>query len=277
MNLSYGIIRNIDLDVEEEEIKDNLVSDCEILSIRRLKRMNYSGKWINSETIRICFKGSTLPDYVNGYGCRFKVEPYMFPVTQCSGCWKYGHVVRYCPSRKIICPKCGENHSNCETTSYKCINCKGQHMALNRSCPVFIKEKMIRTIMRDSNCTYGKALATYLSKQKSEATHREQTQTNLPSQQSVEKIRGTEKSYRDVLIAPSIVNTENKESTEEEEDQEKESTNNQGNATEHKKSKRKRKTTKARQYSQNSLDNSDSNNYCDDGREENFNQKKETD
>ncbi|XP_046976500.1 uncharacterized protein LOC124542618 [Vanessa cardui] len=72
--------------VEEEEIKDNLVSESEIVSIRRLKRMNYSGKWINSETIRICFKESTLPDYVNSYGCRFKVDPYMFPVTQCSGC-----------------------------------------------------------------------------------------------------------------------------------------------------------------------------------------------
>ncbi|VVC86926.1 unnamed protein product, partial [Leptidea sinapis] len=151
MGLSYGIIRNVDLDICDEEIKGNLESDLEIVSVRRLKRLTIT-EWVESETIRIGFRGSVLPTYVR-----------MDVVTQCSGCWKFGHNIRYCPSRKIICPKCTGYHTNCEITVYKCINCKGKHMALDKSYPVFLKEKNIRIIMRDLNYTYQKALSIYLT------------------------------------------------------------------------------------------------------------------
>ncbi|CAH2096159.1 unnamed protein product [Euphydryas editha] len=65
------------------------------------------------------------------YKSPYKVEAYKFPVTQCSGCWKFGHMKRYCPTQKIKCPKCGQDHNNCETKEYSCINCKGPHMALS--------------------------------------------------------------------------------------------------------------------------------------------------
>ncbi|VVC86865.1 unnamed protein product [Leptidea sinapis] len=122
MGLSYGIIRNVDLDICDEETKGNLESDLEIVSVRRLKRTTITVEWVENKTIRIGFKGS------------------------CSGCWKFGHNIRFCPSRKIICPKCTGYHTNCEITVYKCIICKGKHMALDKSCPVFLKEQNNKTL-----------------------------------------------------------------------------------------------------------------------------------
>ncbi|KAF9419401.1 hypothetical protein HW555_004049 [Spodoptera exigua] len=164
LQLAYGILRQVDLEMEEKEILDNLRCEFEIQSVKRLKRLDNSGKWIDSETIRICFKSSTLPPYVYGYGCRFQVEPFTFPVSQCSSCWKYGHLSRSCPNKYLTCPKCAGKHANCETTIYVCVNCKGPHMALNKICPIFIKEKAIRDIMTKNRCTYRTALETYNKK-----------------------------------------------------------------------------------------------------------------
>lgn len=163
ISMSHGVVKNIDLDVEEEELVKEFSSEYEILSVKRMKRFTEE-KWINSETVRVCFKGPTLPPYVYSYGCRFKVEPYVFPVSQCSGCWKYGHLIRQCPTKKIICPKCGGQHINCEASEYYCINCKGDHMSLSKNCPLFLKEKQIRLLMSQENCTYKKALNIYLQK-----------------------------------------------------------------------------------------------------------------
>lgn len=137
---TYGIIRQVELEVEEDEFLKNIEGSEDILSICRLNRLDHDGRWVKAEAIRLCFKGTSLPPYVYAYGCRFKVNQYTFPVTQCSICWKFGHLSRFCPTTKVTCPKCGGEHANCETTIFRCINCKGSHMALDKSCPVFVKE-----------------------------------------------------------------------------------------------------------------------------------------
>ena len=168
VSLTYGVVKQIDLGIEEKEILESIECEREVVSVKRLKRQADNGEWIPSETIRICFKSSALPPYLLIYGCRFKVESYTFPVSQCSGCWRFGHLVKSCPTKKILCPKCGGNHNNCETNTFKCINCKGPHISMNKSCPIFIKEKAIRQIMCDENCTYRRALILYLNKNNSQ-------------------------------------------------------------------------------------------------------------
>lgn len=197
INLSYGVVKQIDLNIEVEEIQQCLESEYEVVSVRRLKRLGVSREWEESETVRLCFKSSTLPPYVSMYGCRFKVEPYMFPVTQCSGCWRYGHLIRSCPTKVIRCPKCGEGHSNCDTNNYKCINCKMSHMALDKSCPVFIKEKKIRKIMCEKNFTYRKALSTYLEERKTVVEV--QIQNEITPDKS-NCCNNDKTSYRDILV-----------------------------------------------------------------------------
>ncbi|CAG9791552.1 unnamed protein product [Diatraea saccharalis] len=166
MALSYGIVRGVDLELEDKDIIEIFESCYKIISVNRLNRLNTEGKWTKSETIRICFNNSTLPPYVYAYGCRFKVERYVFPVTQCSGCWRFGHILKFCPSKNIKCPKCGQNHKNCTTTDIKCLNCKGKHFVLDKSCPAFLKEKEIRKIMSEENITYRKGLQIFLRQNK---------------------------------------------------------------------------------------------------------------
>lgn len=163
INQSYGVIKDIDLNLEEGEILQELSSETAILGVKRLKRKNTNdGHWEPSESIRVCFKGSSLPAYVYIYDTRVNVSPYTFPVTQCSRCWRFGHSIKFCPSLKIICPKCSKNHTNCETTLFKCNNCNGRHMAMSKMCPVFIKEKRIREIMAEFNCSYKRAITVYV-------------------------------------------------------------------------------------------------------------------
>ncbi|KAI5641608.1 hypothetical protein NE865_06122 [Phthorimaea operculella] len=89
----YGIIRNVDLELTEDEIKALIKCDSRatLSQVYRLKRRNDDGKWVPSETVRLCFKGSFLPAFVYVDNLRIKMEPYIFPVSQCSKCWKLGH------------------------------------------------------------------------------------------------------------------------------------------------------------------------------------------
>ncbi|XP_047984683.1 uncharacterized protein LOC125225152 [Leguminivora glycinivorella] len=161
VGVSYGIIKDVDLDLNEKDMMENMTCGVEIVAVKRLSRKSSDGSgWQDSETVRICFKGPILPPYVYIHELRVKVEPYLFPVSICANCWRYGHTKKTC-SKKSTCPKCGGNHLNCETTVFTCRNCSGSHMALDKTCPLYQKERKIRKIMAEFNCTYKKALNKY--------------------------------------------------------------------------------------------------------------------
>lgn len=206
VQITYGVVKDIDLDIEEKEIIEEFQCEAEILAMKRLRRLKENNEWVPSTTIRLTFKSTTLPPYIMGYGYRLKVEPYTFPVSQCSGCWKFGHLVRSCPSKKIKCPKCSQDHQNCDTKEFVCINCKGHHMALDKKCPMFIKEKKIRNIMCLKNITYRKALEFYCEQERnlSETNIREKMHDVIDEQIFINELKdaGT-RSYRDVLITGS--------------------------------------------------------------------------
>ncbi|CAB3222846.1 unnamed protein product, partial [Arctia plantaginis] len=65
VNPSYGVVKDVDLDVEEQEILQQFSCDHEIVSMRRLKRLNFDGTWIDSTVLRLAFKSSTLPSYID--------------------------------------------------------------------------------------------------------------------------------------------------------------------------------------------------------------------
>lgn len=202
VSLSYGVIRGADLDLSEQEMLEEFKCDTEIVSLKRLKRL-MEGQWVDSTCIRIGFKSSFLPPCILGYGTRFEIEQYTFPVTQCSGCWKFGHLLRACPTKKAKCPKCGGGHPNCETTNYKCLNCNGPHMSLDKECPMFLKETEIRSIMARENCTYKKALDVFVKNQSENMRHHEPTctlPTFIDTQRSTRDSENNNKSYRDAVL-----------------------------------------------------------------------------
>lgn len=161
VGLSYGVIRDIDVNLTEEEIRREISSDTDIITVKRLQSRNQDG-WTPSESVRLGFQGSRLPPYIYLFDVRVNTQPYVFPVTQCSRCWRFGHMSKMCPSNKRICPKCSRFHENCETNIYKCVNCSGEHMALSKSCSVYKKEKRIRELMSEFNCTYKRANSMYV-------------------------------------------------------------------------------------------------------------------
>lgn len=196
MSTTYGIVKGIDLELSEEELLSIFNANVEVLSVKRLKRLQSEGKWIDCESVRVSFKGNMLPQHIYAYGCRLKVEPYVFPVTQCSGCWKFGHIIKYCPTKKVLCPKCGGNHENCTIKDFKCLNCKGNHFVLDKTCPVFLKEKTIRIIMSEKQVTYRTALQLFMETRKEL-----NTEAFLQRSNNTLVIANTDKeTYRDVLV-----------------------------------------------------------------------------
>ena len=66
-----------------------------------------------------------------------KTEP---RVTQCYKCQNFGHMAINCPNQQR-CLRCGDNHAvrDCKIPKQqvKCINCRGEHPAQYKGCPVY--------------------------------------------------------------------------------------------------------------------------------------------
>lgn len=219
MSTSYGIVKGVDLELSEEELSNIFKANVEVLTVKRLKRLQSDGNWINCESVRVSFKSNVLPQYIYAYECRFKVEPYVFPVTQCSGCWKFGHRNIYCPTKKILCPKCGDNHENCTIKDFKCLNCKGNHFVLDKSCPIFLKEKAIRIIMSEKQVTYRRALQMFMERK--EDINTIDTSQCTDNNQPTTTVNSGTKTYRNVLTRavvhqPAISDMEEDDEKEEE-------------------------------------------------------------
>ncbi|KAL4104694.1 hypothetical protein QTP88_019976 [Uroleucon formosanum] len=84
------------------------------------------------------------------------VSPSIRSPVQCSNCLRFGHTGRFCRS-KPRCSPCSETNHNllsCTTatiTDPTCFYCKGSHIASDRSCPEWIRQKKIKKIMAGSS------------------------------------------------------------------------------------------------------------------------------
>lgn len=139
-----GVIRNIPLEISEEEIKGNIKSHYEVLSVRRLNRrvqIEEGGltkiNYVPSKTILLTFRSNKLPDKVYLFSNSLPVLQYQQPITQCKNCLRYGHTYKNCKSKIKRCPACQENHDITECSLKNnpvCLFCKGNHLANDRGC-----------------------------------------------------------------------------------------------------------------------------------------------
>ncbi|CAH0713117.1 unnamed protein product, partial [Brenthis ino] len=81
VGLSFGIIRNIDTELSEEEIIKNISCDFEIVVVKRLNR-RFEKEWIPSDTVKIGFKDTQIvnstpsaKDYVYMPQCTIDASP----------------------------------------------------------------------------------------------------------------------------------------------------------------------------------------------------------
>ena len=160
LNVSKGVIRdhNQDLrDMSDEDIRKEL-SPQGVLKVNRFI-LKKDGKEIKSNTLFLTFDFPKPPEKIKlGYYIA-NVQPYIPNPLRCFQCQKFGHSKKWCKN-KPACWKCGcEGHDGSECTSETtcCLNCKGDHYASSKSCPIWIQEKEIQRVKTVRCLSYGDA------------------------------------------------------------------------------------------------------------------------
>lgn len=176
-----GVIRDVPLDLSEEEILGGLESVVEVSSVQRLGRRgrgplsssfsaqsNVNNNNVNSNTltpsrtILITFRGQTLPDCIYLYMLRYPVIPYVSKTSLCFKCFRFGHIGAQCKSH-ARCIDCGDiRHGDNETCPKKdctpvCINCNRPDRASEYSCPEYSLQRRIREFAAYENVPLSEA------------------------------------------------------------------------------------------------------------------------
>ena len=160
LNTSKGVIRDHHQDLKDmtdEDIRKEL-STQGVLKVNRFI-LKKDGKEIKTNTLFLTFDFPKPPEKIKiGYYIA-NVQPYIPNPLRCFQCQKFGHSKRWCKN-KPACWKCGcEGHDGSECTSETtcCLNCKGDHYASSKSCPVWIQEKEIQRVKTVRCLSYGDA------------------------------------------------------------------------------------------------------------------------
>lgn len=146
-----GVLGPVDMEATVEEVEDELREQN--IKFEKVERL-YKGKKDNkvlTAFFKIEFIGRELPESIEfGLGMA-RVKPYSRRILQCFKCKKIGHSANFCKSKKLCCPKCGENHliKDCSSNNMKCVNCGKEHMAWSWDCNVVKRAKEIQTIQDD--------------------------------------------------------------------------------------------------------------------------------
>lgn len=156
--IRLGVIKNVDSTLTDTEIKDNIRSNIDIQSIKRIMKKTSENAFSPTQSVIVAFKGQLLPSHISIHYVRCPVEPYVQRVLQCFNCCKYGHIGKQCKS-KITCPRCSENHKlqDCNNNITKCIHCNKNHLSTDKSCEEYQIQKTIKQIMAQENISYFEA------------------------------------------------------------------------------------------------------------------------
>lgn len=154
LNTSKGVIYSNELrGIPENEIVDELKTQ-NVTEIRKIMKKN-ENELTETGLIILTFQSTNTPKSINiGYS-KVDVRPYIPPAMRCRNCLKYNHTSKYCKSLNV-CINCGTHHSVEENEICQrpknCSNCSAMnisptnHTAVDKKCPVFIKENELQAI-----------------------------------------------------------------------------------------------------------------------------------
>jgi hypothetical protein len=148
LNVSQGVISCWDLvDVPVEEIKAEL-ADQHVIEVRRIMSRK-TGQLQPTQSLILTFSLPSLPASVKAAFYNLPVRPYIPSPLRCFKCQHYGHTSTSCKATSAVCAKCGTSSHGEDACLLKvqCVNCKGDHTAWSRDCPVFKEEKRVRELM----------------------------------------------------------------------------------------------------------------------------------
>ena len=138
--------------------KDPGLPSVRILDAFQLAGVSGQGegkKYTPSNTWRITFAGTALPDYVSIGVLRLPVKLFVPRVMNCQKCWQLGHTAAFCQN-KARCNKCGELHSSAVCTVkedvQKCLYCgNSPHLKLS-DCPKYkLRSEKIKNSLKASS------------------------------------------------------------------------------------------------------------------------------
>jgi hypothetical protein len=159
---NFGIIRNIPLDFDLEEVKEEIDPKYNVVSIERLTtpRTNKDGvkEYLPTTTLKVKFMLNFLPDTIQLFMVRTKITPYVWRARPCSKCQRYGHSFKSCKAN-TRCANCGENHpeQSCQVPT-KCMYCGLSHKVGDSQCPEQMKQTELKSIMTIEKKPYRQAL-----------------------------------------------------------------------------------------------------------------------
>lgn len=175
-----GIIRNVPLDITEDEIRNHTVSSAPITTCTRMTYWNFEKKLaLPSNTIKLTFRANKVPDEVFCYYTVFKVAPFIPKPLYCRQCLSYGHINKFCKAQQSSCKTCTEpTHGEEKNCTPKCKHCivetnQDKHITNARTCPEYLHQYEIKKIMTTNKITFREAK---LKLKKREPTPAESTQ-----------------------------------------------------------------------------------------------------
>ncbi|KAM7284711.1 uncharacterized protein ISCGN_001805 [Ixodes scapularis] len=128
-NTCKGIIRNIDLELDHEQLRSLIIQprNPKALEARRIK---------NSSTVVTLFDGLKVPNHVMCDLSMLRCTLYRRQTEVCYACGRLGHRADVCPTpENVVCRGCGVNSPNDQhVCSPKCALCGGPHPTADKSC-----------------------------------------------------------------------------------------------------------------------------------------------
>jgi hypothetical protein len=163
LNSSRGVARSHHFEgLSEGEIKEGL-STQGVTNAHRVLRTNKDGKKVPTNTIFLTFCTPVLPTRIKIMYESIPVSAFVPSPLRCFKCQRYGHGSRTCKNSSV-CARCGETaHEEgvqCVGEPH-CSNCKGDHPASSKSCPIWTKETEIQRIKTAEGCSFPDARKRY--------------------------------------------------------------------------------------------------------------------
>lgn len=147
LNTSKGVVSCYDLMINSvDEIKEELASQG-VTEVYRITSRR-GGSIQPTPTLILTFSTTKLPSDVFAGFHKLSVREYIPNPLRCFKCQRFGHSKVHCKG-KNTCVTCSlEFHGEEPCTSgICCANCKGEHAASSKECPMFNKEKKIQELI----------------------------------------------------------------------------------------------------------------------------------
>jgi hypothetical protein len=141
---------------DHDELLNMQRQACKIAEISRLPKFSGTLKE-DSLVLKLDFEGNQLPEKA-GFGfISYRVRPYNPPPLRCYRCQQPQNLARGC-SAPVRCLLCAGNYYKdvCTSSTFKCANCEGPHIASSQDCRYNVQAKAIDALKR-SGMSYDQA------------------------------------------------------------------------------------------------------------------------